>query len=539
MSITAEVRARDMKLSAHVAEFGRRSLRTIAKALGMSKDTVARGLNAIDKRAQHPESHFWETPEGQAWLLLLFTATLYVFGLKGNQGAERMSEFFKLLRLDRHIGVSPTTLRTCKRAMEEALLEFQRSQEARQKEAGPADREIVASGDETWFNDQPVLVLMELASGYILVEEAAADRSYETWNATAQTRLAALGLQVRHFISDRGKALVKLATAGLGCVAGADIFHAQYGLSKWLGRSLHGKLGRATQKLHDAQAQLAKLTEKGASATEISAQQQRVQEQHARVEVIQAGKEAYSTVQHTISTAVHAFDVADNQPQSSEQVAVRLEDQAQQLEQIAHDYTVQDNKDALGKFRRQIEDVASSIDAWWTWTKESLAVHIGAELRQWLLYVLLPVIYWHAQVQKTRHPELRAVYETALHQAQAAYAAHPVTRTLSEQDLERWRTWAEWASGNFQRASSAVEGRNGVLSQSYHNGRGLTARRLGALTVIHNYDTRRSDGSTPAERLYGTQFPDVFEWLLEHMGDLPLPRQSRPRASPDPLTVAV
>lgn len=538
MSIAADVRNRDTKIFAHVAEFGRRSIRTIGEALEMSKDKVARGLAAIDKRAKHPESHLWETEAGQEWLRLLVIATIYTFGLKGNQGAERMSEFFELIRLAEHIGISPSSLRNLRRKMEKAIIEFQHMQEAQQREAGTESCEIVASGDETWFNNDIVLVLMDLVSGYLIVEEEAEDRSYETWNAKAQARLKELGLSVKHFISDRGKALVKLATAGLGCLAGADIFHAQYGISKWLGRSLHGKLGRATQQLHEAQAKLVKLREKEAQADVIRTQKQRVKEKQEKLDVIQAGREAYSAVQQTISAVVHAFGVADNQPQSSERVEERLEEQAQQLEQIALDYSVKDNKDALGKFRRQIEDVSSIVDAWWTWTKESLEDDIKADVRHWLLYVLLPVIYWYDQLQKTRNPEMREVYETALQKAQAAYADHPITRTISKKELDRWRTWAEWASGNFHRASSAVEGRNGALSQSYHNGRGLTSRRLRALTVIHNYDTRRRDGSTPAERLYGAQFPDLFDWLRDQMGALPLPRQSRQRTVHDPLSVA-
>lgn len=75
MSIAADVRNRDTKIFAHVAEFGRRSIRTIGEALAMSKDKVAQGLAAIDKRDQHPESHLWETQEGQTWLRLLVIAT--------------------------------------------------------------------------------------------------------------------------------------------------------------------------------------------------------------------------------------------------------------------------------------------------------------------------------------------------------------------------------------------------------------------------------------------------------------------------------
>jgi hypothetical protein len=36
----------------------------------------------------------------------------------------------------------------------------------------------------------------------------------------------------------------------------------------------------------------------------------------------------------------------------------------------------------------------------------------------------------------------------------------------------------------------------------YHNGRGLSKKRLKALTVIHNYGIRRTNGTTAAMRLF-------------------------------------
>jgi hypothetical protein len=63
----------------------------------------------------------------------------------------------------------------------------------------------------------------------------------------------------------------------------------------------------------------------------------------------------------------------------------------------------------------------------------------------------------------------------------------------------------------------------------YHNGRGLGAKRLKALTVIHNYDIKRDDGSTAAMRLFDAEFPDLFSWVLDRMGELPLPRKGRER----------
>jgi hypothetical protein len=69
-------------------------------------------------------------------------------------------------------------------------------------------------------------------------------------------------------------------------------------------------------------------------------------------------------------------------------------------------------------------------------------------------------------------------------------------------------------SRSFSQSSSAVEGRNGILSQMYHNRRGLTPARLKVLTVLANYEQRGFDGKTSAERLFETSFSNLFEWVL-------------------------
>lgn len=536
MSITAAIRRRDIKIFTHIAEFGRQSLRQIAKATGQSKDRVARSLAVLRKRDQYPESHLWETAAGQAWLHRLVLATVYEFGLKGNQGADRMAEFFKCIRVESQLGISPSALHTLMGRMEAELVEFQQQQEQHQKAQGGTERDIVASGDETWLGEQMVLVLLELSSGYLVVEEEAADRSYETWAGKAQARLTQLGLRVRHFISDRGKSLIKLATASLGCRAGADLFHAQYEISKWLGCALHGQVGRACKRLKEAEAKLASFKAKEVGSEKITAQAQRAQHCQEELRGIEAAQQAYGETQQSVSAAVHAFSLADNTPQHSVQVESQLEEHVQRFEQIAAAQAVSDKKDAVGKFKRQIKDVASSVDAWWLWTNESLTeFSLTTAVRDWLLTVLLPVIYWDQQRHKTQNPAMKKRYETAWRKAQAAYETHPVTLTMSKQEVDRWQSWAEWSSGNFHRTSSAVEGRNGCLSQSYHNGRGLTKDRLAALTAIHNYDTRQTDGSTPAERLFKAPFPDLFEWLIGQVDAVPLPRQARQRLAHNPL----
>ena len=70
-----------------------------------------------------------------------------------------------------------------------------------------------------------ILVLMDLKTGYLLVEEVAQDRTYTTWKALVEERLKALGTGVLYVVSDRAKALIQLAEQGLECLSMPDFFH--------------------------------------------------------------------------------------------------------------------------------------------------------------------------------------------------------------------------------------------------------------------------------------------------------------------------
>ncbi len=65
----------------------------------------------------------------------------------------------------------------------------------------------------------------------------------------------------------------------------------------------------------------------------------------------------------------------------------------------------------------------------------------------------------------------------------------------------------------------------GYLSQMHHNHRGLPKRRYKVWTVLHNFDCRAADGTTPASRFFRQGFPDLFETVLAQIDDLPRPRK--------------
>ena len=532
------VRIRDSKVVKNIAKFGRQSLRKVATATGLSKDAVSRSLKSLKKRNKHPESHLWETDEGREWLNMMFCAVLYEFGLKGGNGADRISAFFKRIRVNTHIGVSPTAIRTKLRKIEELAAEFQEYQEKKQSHSGNKMRDSIAAGDETFFKEKVMLVLLDLSSGYLVLEDEAEDRAYGTWESKVKSRLEKLGLKVRHFISDRGKSLIKLAVDGFGCASGADMFHAQYDISKWLGQALRGKVGQAYKKLKEVEAKLISMKEKDIDSEKKEEQESLLKECRKNLESVEKSKKEYKKTQQSVSGAVHAFSLEDNRAQTSGHVESRLEEEVMQFEEIAEDQSIKDKKNTAGKFRKQIKDIACVVDAWWLWTKESLAEYkMGKELKAWLLFALLPVLYWNNQREKTQNPELRGKYESAWEKALDSFNSHPLTCTISDDEMEKWRSWGEWACNNFHRTSSAVEGRNGCLSQCHHNGRGMTRQRQKALTAIHNYDTKRRDGTTPAQRLFGVEIEDMFGWIFGQMGNMPLPRKARQPAVRNPFKI--
>ncbi len=237
-----------------------------------------------------------------------------------------------------------------------------------------------------------------------------------------------------------------------------------------------------------------------------------------------------------IAEDVHPFSFDSHQPNRAEQVTASLEKRAQAFEKIAQSQTIADSKQTLAKFRNQLDDLAANVEAWWLWVMEILiGLSVDEATQDWLIHALLPTVYWHQQLHKTQNPRQREKYRQAWQQAAQRLQADTFTATLPESELQRWLEWAEWMARNFHRSSSAVEGRNGYLSQMYHNGRGLTEKRLRALTVIHNYGLKRPDGTTAAMRLFGQTFPDLFSWLIDEMGALPLPRKGRERAARNPL----
>jgi hypothetical protein len=230
----------------------------MAQQTGLSKRSVHRLPQAMERRDIHPESWLWETAEGRPWLARRVSATLYTVGLQRGVGVDTMRAFFPRLRLERQVGCSPSALRGVMHVLEATLLETVGAWE-QDACAGAEGREIIGAVDET-FLEQMMLVLMDLRTGYLLLEDVAEDRTYATWKAGVEARQTALGTGVRYLVSDRAKAFIQLAEQGLECLSMPDFFHCMHAPVKSSALSLARHVRHARQALTTAEEVLSKHT---------------------------------------------------------------------------------------------------------------------------------------------------------------------------------------------------------------------------------------------------------------------------------------
>jgi Family of unknown function (DUF6399) len=229
-----------------------------------------------------------------------------------------------------------------------------------------------------------------------------------------------------------------------------------------------------------------------------------------------------------LSRILHPWRLTDSIRQTSKEVEEQWRAELQAIETLLETNGLPLKKDTWDKVQKQLGGISALVDFWWQMVRQDLTpLVMTPRWGQWATEVLLPLMYWQEQLCRTRHPGQKDQIALVLQPVEEAFEQHPCTRQLQPELLADWKAWAADHAKAFQRASSAVEGRNGYLSQMQHNHRGLPARRYPVWTALHNFDGRAADGTTPASRFFRRPFPDRFESVLAQIDELPMPRQRR------------
>lgn len=351
-------------------------------------------------------------------------------------------------------------------------------------------------------------------------------------------------------MSDRATALIKLGSVDyLNVCSMPDLFH----FNQTLARQIGSVIGRAAWRAWTDFQQI--------KATGAYYSQRRPHED--RYYWQENCRRSYQDAMHTIHKTLHAFDFTGNWQQSENiecgltQAVIQAEQQLLKSKVVTSKTNIweadltqnnvehslaQKHKDKLFK---QIPDLIEGIQTWQRWAitrielfSESLGKNLLdsmtielSSLQKYLTHYFIPCYYWQLVYQRTpakkRNQRLRRFYRSQLEECTAQLEEHPLSSLIPSEELTRCTEWAKRLVRTFQRASSAVEGRNGYLSFVHRANRGMSNQRLEVLTVVHNYDIRSWDDQTPAERLFQRDFPDLFEFVLHNVTGFPEPRAKR------------
>lgn len=518
------------------------SLLQFAQQQGVPEPTLRYWVS----RAQATEASaafmaFFESPDGLLVLHQIVIAAIYVLTQVVGGGVRSVCTFLQLSGLWRVVAAGYGTQQQAIKQMEEAIIAF--GAEERQRLAADMEpRSITVAQDETFQRGRVCLVGSEPVSNFILVEQFADDRRAQTWDEAMDRGLEGLPVKVFQSTSDEGSALLKHARDG-GVHHSPDLFHPQQDISRATSLPLQRQAAAAERKAHKAAESVDHLSEEAEQYEVHHSGPGRPRDYAGRIE---QSLEAFEAVQadsidagerrtrvreaaQGISRDYHPFDLQTGAPRDAATVQADLDGRFAQIDQVVAEAGLGGKCRALlDKARRLVPQMVATISLIHAMIRQHVeALDLGAEVHDALFNLLIPLHYLRLRVRKTKTAEARAeLRQTIARLEQAVDSPGSVLTRLPQPARAMCERVAIMCAEWFQRSSSNVEGRNGVLALRHHSIHHLSERKLSALTVVHNFGTTRNDGTTAAERFFGHKPRDLFEHLLT---TLPPPRRPAAR----------
>ncbi len=528
----------------YVDDVERVSLAEFARHEGIPESTLRHQLDrSFGVNAPSEVIEFFESPHGLAVLHQIVTAATFVQTQVIGGGVRSVCTFLELSGLQRFSAASYGTQHGAVATMEKTIVEFGQA-ETQRLSSTMREKDITVAMDETFHSGRTCLLGIEPVSNFILAEEYADNRRAETWNEVMERNLAGLPVDVIQTTSDEGSALVKYAHNLLGVHHSPDLFHPQQDLSRATSITLQRDIkttANAVDKTRgsldevQAEAKLYRAQPRGPGRPlDYDKRIRRAQQEVSATQVVAAeAQDRYDRVREAargISTAYHPFDLKTGAYRGDYDVQVDIEGHFAVIDEVTEAIGLSPRCRALiEKARRVIPKMVTTITFVHTlmWGKVH-AARLGRGLEAMVRTTLIPAIYLETVARKAataqQRAELRQVAATL--RAKAEEPSSPLS-TLGPQTRTAVDRLAKDCADLFQRSSSDVEGRNGVLALKHHSLHRLSLRKLRALTVIHNFATTRPDGTTAAERFFEQQPNDLFTFLLERLPPPPRPAAKR------------
>jgi hypothetical protein len=323
----------------------------------------------------------------------------------------------------------------------------------------------------------------------------------------------------------------------------SDLFHIQQDGVQATSAGLARRTRQAEKAREQAQEQVAAVEVQHAAYEQGPRPPGRPPDWAQRIQAAQAdltqAQQALDTAQHQqqqaqtarqgINQAYHPYDLDTGTPRSPETVEADLKAHLDTLETLVQPADLSDRcRQKVRKLRGHLTNMVATITFFWGMIQLKIeALDLAPEVETGVYTALIPAFYLAEVAGKVPTAEQRHGLRQKAQQLAAPWSARAGPfQGLSNDERTLLEAVARECAQLFQRSSSCVEGRNGQLAWRHHHLHQIRPRKLKALTVVHNYFLRRSDGTTAAQRFFGTSPRDLFEWVLERV---PLPGWPAPK----------
>jgi hypothetical protein len=375
------------------------------------------------------------------------------------------------------------------------------------------------------------------------LEEYSEKRDADSWSKAMKEALHDLPVSIIQSTSDEGSGLVKYVEKELGAHHSSDLFHGQQEITRATSAPFRAKVKQAETAYEESKASLMhlnknreKIVANSKSVTPWYDMVKQVESEESNVKttalLLQQAKQYQENAREAkkaLGVLYHPYDLTTGSPKTAEEINEQMEQQFTIIEAAATGAKLSENSmKRLAKARRVFQLMISTLGFFWTTVKQQVrALGLSPELEALMHDILIPGLYLQLAAKKAQGAAERKRIANLAAVLLARLDLCVDWCRLPPSQQEQIRNTAQQCAQLFQRSSSCVEGRNGYLSLRHHSSHRLSKRKLGALTVIHNFFIKRPNETTAAERFFEARHKNLFKYLLDNLNVSARPAKAR------------
>lgn len=331
-----------------------------------------------------------------------------------------------------------------------------------------------------------------------------------------------LDIEISQVVSDLCGG-IRACARELGAEHISDLFHAQQEVNKATSASLASQERGAQKILDKAEGKLKKmrLRPRWMEKEKKKQQENEIKEEvkirdHLKneLEIKKRRREITKEAIKELGDIVHPIDLKTGKLQTAMTVENRFNEQFNVIQKCAQEAQLSEpGLDHIEKAKRAFSAIGRYFEYFFlVFVAFIEGLSLNTEQESFFKETIFPLSYlqviWRRLPKKTK-----GKYGQVLQSLGAKIRDGPWPEELKK----AWMKSGMELAKMFQRSSSCVEGRNGALSLNHHRFHRLNPRSLQVLTIVHNFDVRRQDGTTAAERFFEKSHESLFNFLAAHV----------------------